>query len=68
MNAMEPSTVSGPSATEPVSTSATKTKTYGDRHFKPTKVPGLVGPDFPIPQSVTKFLRRLFRRKEASAA
>lgn len=68
MSAMEPSTASRPPATESVRTSATKTKAYGDRHFKPTEVPDLVGPDFPIPQSVTKFFRKLFRRKETSAA
>jgi hypothetical protein len=38
------------------------------RHFVPSKVPGLVGPDFPFPPSVAKFFRKLLRRKDAPAS
>ena len=37
-------------------------------HFEPTTIPGLVGDDFLIPASVTKFLRKLFRRPDTPAA
>jgi len=37
-------------------------------HFEPERIPGLVGDDFLIPASVTKFFRKLFRRTDTPAA
>jgi putative intracellular protease/amidase len=68
---MEPTTTSQPTA-EPTRTDTTNTfKTPdapADRHFKQMIVPGLGGPDFLIPASVSKFFRKLFRRKATPAA
>jgi hypothetical protein len=65
MSAMEPSTTSQSAASESMRASATETgkvkKAYGDRNFKPTTLPSLVGPDFLIPASVSKLFRKLFR-------
>jgi hypothetical protein len=72
MSAMEPSTASQPPTSEPERTDATQTggieKPYGDRYHKSVIVKGLVGPDFPFPPSVNKLFRKLFRRKDTSAA
>jgi hypothetical protein len=38
------------------------------RHFEPSSVPDLVGPDFPIPASVAKLFRKLFRRADTPVA
>ena len=72
MSAMEPTTASQPPISEPTRADSTNTfKTPNappDRHFEPSSVPGLVGPDFPFPPSVAKFFRKLFRRKDTPAA
>ncbi len=34
------------------------------KYFPSTKLPGLVGPDFPFPPSVAKLFRKLFRRTD----
>jgi hypothetical protein len=60
---MEPSTASQPPASELPRADATETsrteKAYGDRHFKPMKVPGLVGTGPILPE----WLRKPFRRR-----
>lgn len=43
-----------------------KVKAHGNFHFEQTTVPGLVGPDFLIPASVSKLFRKLFRRAHTS--
>jgi len=72
MSAMESSTANQPATSETVSADATEPsrteKAYGDRNFKPTTLPSLVGPDFPFPPSVAKFVRKLFRRTDTPAA
>jgi hypothetical protein len=72
MSAMESSTAHQPAASETVRADATESsrteKAYGDRNFKPTTLPGLVGPDFLIPAPVSKFFRKLFRRTDTPAA
>ena len=60
MSAMEPSTASRPPATE---TGRTE-KAYGNRHFKPTKLPSLGGTGPILPE----WLRKPFRRKSTPAA
>ncbi len=60
-------TTSQPAASEPLHTDTTKTtataKAYGNRNFKPTKLPGLgSGPLFP------EWVHRLFRRKDTPAS
>jgi hypothetical protein len=71
MSAMKSTTASPPTA-EPARTDNTNTfKTPdapADRHFKQMIVPGLVGPDFLIPASVSRLFRRLFRRTDTHAA
>jgi hypothetical protein len=71
MSAMEPTTASQASISEPERTDATQTarteKPYGDRYHKPVITPGLVGPDFPFPPSVAKLFRKLFRRTDTPA-
>ncbi len=66
MSAMEPTTTSQSPASVPTRASAAATgrteKAYGNRNFEPAKMPGLVGPNFLIPQSVTKFFRKLLQR------
>ena len=64
---MEPITASQPAAFEPPRTDAAETgataKAYGNRNFKPTKVPGLAsGPLFP------EWVHRLFRRRKDATA
>ncbi len=69
MSAMEPATASRPPTTEPTRTDTTNTfktpNAPADRHFEPSTIPGLVGPDFLIPASVSKLFRKLFRRRDA---
>jgi hypothetical protein len=72
MSAMEPTTTSRPPASESPSTDTGETffrtpNAPPGRHFVPTKVPGLVGPDFPFPPSVAKLFRKLFRRTDTPA-
>jgi len=69
MSAMEPSTTGQPSVSEPPSTDTGETffKTPNAPpgfHFEQETVPGLIGPDFLIPASVSKLFRKLFRRKD----
>jgi hypothetical protein len=63
MSAMEYSTAS---QTKTNAAETKKVKAHGDFHFEQTTVPGLVGPDFLIPASVSKFFRKLFRRAHTS--
>ena len=37
-------------------------------HYEPYVIPDIIGPNFLIPASVTKFFRRLFRRQDTHAA
>jgi hypothetical protein len=37
------------------------------KHFPSTKLPGLVGPDFPFPPSVARFFRKLLKRAPKEA-
>ncbi len=71
MSIMEPSTISQSAASEPEFAGATDTfKTANapaNRHFKQVITPGLGGPNFLIPASVSKFFRKRFRRKDAPA-
>jgi len=71
MSAMEPSTTGQPP--EPTSADAGETffKTPNappGYHFEQEILPGLIGPDFLIPAPVSKFFRKLFRRKHTPAA
>jgi hypothetical protein len=65
-------TTSQPPVSDPTQADAAETgrteKAYGNRNFEPDSVPGLVGDAFLIPASVTKFFRKLFRRKDTPAA
>ncbi len=68
---MEPTTTSQPTLDYPRTSDGKYEYTTWDGrplHFEPTKVPGLVGPDFPFPPSVAKFFRKLFQRKDAPTA
>jgi hypothetical protein len=62
MSAVEPAITSQSSPSEPTRASPTETgrteKPYGDRNFEPATIPGLVGPSFLIPASVSKLFRR----------
>jgi hypothetical protein len=64
---MEPSTSRRPTREYPRTPDGKYKYTASDGsplHFEPTTIPGLVG-DYPqIPAPVTKFFRRLFRRKD----
>jgi hypothetical protein len=67
MSTMEPYTTREHSVSEPPSTDSGDTffKTPNappGYHFEQEILPGLVGPDFLIPASVSKLFRRLFRR------
>jgi hypothetical protein len=69
MSAMEPSTTGQPPVSEPPSTDTGETffKTPNappGRHFEQLTVPDLIGPDFLIPASVSKFFRKFFRHKD----
>ncbi len=72
MSAMEPSTTSRPSASEPARTDATNTfKTANapaDRHFKQTTLPSLGGTGPILPESVRKFFRKRFRHTDTPAS
>jgi len=65
---MEPSTASQSPASEPTRTDTIQTsrseKAYGDRNFKPTTVPGLVGSGPLLPE----WLRKRFQRKDTPAS
>jgi hypothetical protein len=37
-------------------------------HYEPATIPDLIGPNFLIPASVSKFFRKLFRRQDTHAA
>ncbi|HEY8304918.1 MAG TPA: hypothetical protein VIG42_10080 [Solirubrobacteraceae bacterium] len=60
---MEPSASSRPPASEPVTADAARTKAYGNRHFKPTKVPGLLKS-----RILPAWLGKLFRRTQTPGA
>jgi hypothetical protein len=67
MSAMEDSTASQPSVSEPARTDATQTggteKPYGDHYHKPVIVKGIFkGPILPV------WLRKRFRHTDAPAA
>jgi hypothetical protein len=67
MSAMEPTTASQRTRDYPRTPDGKYKYTTSDGqplHFEPDRMPGLVG-DYPqIPASVTKFFRKLFRRKD----
>lgn len=68
MSVMEPSTAGQPPVSERPHTDETFFKTPNappGRHFEQMTLPGLVGPDFLIPASVSKLFRKLLRRKDA---
>jgi hypothetical protein len=69
MSAMEPTTTSQPSTSEPTRANAVDgtEKPYGNRNFEPATIPEFIGPDFPIPASVAQFFRKLFRCKQSPA-
>jgi hypothetical protein len=70
MSAMEPATTNQPTRDYPRTPDGKYKYTAWDgspRYLEPSSVPGLVGEDFPIPQSVIKFFRKLFRRKDTPA-
>ncbi len=60
-------TTSPPPVSEPERTEATETKAYGDRHFKSVITPGVASSPI-LPESVSKFFRKLLRRTDAPAA
>jgi hypothetical protein len=62
---MEPTTTSQ-APSEPLTNPSSTDKAYGDRNFEPDTVPGLVGEYPQIPASVSKFFRKVFRRKETN--
>jgi hypothetical protein len=67
MSFMEPSTTGPPPVSEPPSADVDETffKTPNappGYHFEQMTLPGLIGPDFLIPASVSKLFRKLFRR------
>jgi hypothetical protein len=69
MSAMEPSTTGQPPVSERPRTDETFFKTPNappGLHFEQLTVPGLGGPDFLIPASVSKLFRRLFKRPTPS--
>jgi hypothetical protein len=71
MTAMEPSTTNRPTRDYPRTPDGKYKYTTRDGrplHFEPYRIPGLVGEDFLIPAWVTKFFRKLFRRKDTPAA
>jgi hypothetical protein len=37
-------------------------------HYEPATIPDLIGPNFLIPASVTKFFRKLLRRQDTHTA
>jgi len=72
MSAMEPTAPDQQSVSEPPRTDTGETffKTPNAPpgfHFEQETVPGLIGPDFLIPASVSKLFRKLFRRKDTPA-
>jgi hypothetical protein len=71
MSAVEPTTTSQRTRDYPRTPDGKYKYTAWDgspRYFEPETIPGLVGPDFLIPASVSRFFRKLFRRKDALAA
>jgi hypothetical protein len=71
MTGMEPTTTSRPTRDYPRTPDGKYKYTTSDGrplHFEPSTIPGLVGDDFLIPASVTRFFRKLFRRKDTFAA
>jgi len=70
MSAMEPTTTSQRTRDYPRTPDGKYKYTTEDGqplHFEPSTIPGLVG-DYPqIPASVTKFFRKLFRRKDTQS-
>ena len=72
MSAMEPSTTGQPPVSEPPRTDVDETffKTPNAPpgfHFEQETVPGLLSGPI-LPESVSKFFRKLFRRKHTPAA
>ncbi len=71
MSVMEPTTISQPTRDYPRTPDGKYKYTTSDGqplHFEPTTLPGLVGEDFLIPASVTKFFRKLLRRTDTPTA
>lgn len=65
MSAMEPSTTGRNTLDYPRTPDGKYKYTAWDgspRYHKPVTVPGLVGPNFPIPAPVAKLFRKLFHR------
>jgi hypothetical protein len=66
IGAMKPSTAGRPADSEPARTDASEVgggKRYGNRHFRPVVTPGVFkGPI--LPESVSEFFRKLFRRQD----
>jgi hypothetical protein len=58
---MEPTTTSH-SASQPVTDSPRTDQAYGNSNLERATTPELFGPAFPIPPSVAKLFRKLFRR------
>ena len=67
---MEPTTTSQPTRDYPRTSDGKYKYTTWDGRPRTTSrhIPSLVGTDFPIPASVTKFFRKLFRRTDAPTA
>ena len=71
MSSMEPTTTSRsarPCPRTPDGKYKYTTRDGRPLHYEPYRIPGLVGEDFLIPAAVTKFFRKLFRRKDTPAA
>jgi hypothetical protein len=71
MSNIEPTTTSQPTRHYPRTPDGKYKYTTRDGrplHFEPETMPGLVGPDFLIPASVSKLFRKLFRRQDPPAA
>ena len=71
MSSMEPTTTSQRTRDYPRTPDGKYKYTTEDGHplhFEPSTIPGLIGDGFRMPPSVSKFLRKLFRRKDTSAA
>jgi hypothetical protein len=72
MSDMEPSTSGRPPVSEPPRPEAAETffktpNAPAGRHFEQLTVPGLFGSGPLVPEVVSKFFRKLFRRKRSAA-
>jgi hypothetical protein len=71
MSGMEPTTTSRPTRDYPRTPDGKYKYTAWDgspRYLEPDTNHDIIGPDFLIPAAVTRFFRKLFRRKDAPAA